>query len=87
MRSGRISPINFPRSKPEMWFQDMAKSGIYVDHMFLEMAAEVLERDIVVIPLHSQNNGDLFHVISAGLLTGGGRGENVPIFLGKFTLL
>ena len=70
-----------------MWFQDMAKSGIYVDHMFLEMAAEVLERDIVVIPLHSQNNGDLFHVISAGLLTGGGRGENVPIFLGKFTLL
>ena len=66
-----------------MWFQDMAKSGIYVDHMFLEMAAEVLERDIVVIPLHSQNNGDLFHVISAGLLTGGGRGENVPIFLGK----
>ena len=27
LRAGRISPINFPRSKPEMWFQDMAKSG------------------------------------------------------------
>ena len=66
-----------------MWFQDMARSGKFVDHMWFEMAAEVLERDIVLIPLHPQNNGDLFHIISAGLLSGSGRGSNVPIFIGN----
>ena len=81
-KSGVLASIQLS-PKPEMWFQDMAKSGKFVDHMWLEMAAEVLERDIVLIPLHPQDNGDIFHIISAGLLSGSGRGSNVPIFLGN----
>ena len=66
-----------------MWFQDMARSGKFVDHMWFEMAAEVLERDIVLIPLHPQNNGDprnkwKFEVLTSSMDRDGRNGRTLP---------
>ena len=80
IRSGQLCPsiLNFEHEK---WCQEMAKRGKWVDHSWLEMAAQYLNRDIVIIPLHPLPEGRLYHLISAGLLNGSGRGRNAPIFI------
>ena len=86
--SGQISPVNL-NNKVDEWCEKMAMSGTYVDHTWFEMAAQMLDSDVVIVPLHAFP-GNPCHIISAGLLghDGYGRdvrhGKNVPIFIGKY---
>ena len=86
IRSGQLCPsiLNFEHEK---WCQEMAKRGKWVDHSWMEMAAQYLNRDIVIIPLHPLPEGRLYHLISAGLLNGSGRGRNAPIFIGNYCII
>ena len=83
--TGQISPVNL-NNKVDEWCEKMARSGTFVDHTWFEMAAQILDSDVVVISLHP--TGDPCHVIPAGLLSHDGYGEvrhgrNFPIFIGK----
>ena len=80
-KSGQISS-KLLRLAGDEWCERMVRSGAPTDHTFLEMAAQVLDTDLVIIPLHPLPSGDPFHLISAGLLSDGSRGRNVPIFIG-----
>ena len=83
IRSGQLCPSYF-NYKPDEWCQKMRKRDAWVDHSWLEMAAQYLDRDIIIIPLHTLASGELYHLISAGLLSGQGRGRNAPIFIGNY---
>ena len=83
IRSGQLCPSYF-NYKPDEWCQKMRKRDAWVDHSWLEMAAQYLDRDIVIIPLHTLASGELYHLISAGLLSGQGRGRNDPIFISNY---
>ena len=80
--SGTMDPVQVGNN-PDEWFESMAKDGTYVNHTFIEMAALILDSDIVVVPLHGTDSLPC-HIIRAGLLSNGGRGKNCPIFLGYF---
>ena len=82
VRSGHLAPIQL-NNNPDEWCVKMARVGTFTDHTFLEMAAKMLNTDIVILPLHAISTGDPFHLISAGLLGDGGRGKYVPIFIGN----
>ena len=84
LRSGHLDP-SLLNNKPDEWCRSMARRGVWVDHSFLEMAAQYLDRDIVILPLHPLPRGQLYHLISAGLLNGGGRGRNAPCFIGNYS--
>ena len=86
IRSGQLCPsiLNF---KVVEWCQKMTRKGTWVDHSWLEMAAQYLDRDIVILPLHPLPGGEMYHLISAGLLSGNGRGRNAPIFIGNYVIL
>ena len=81
IRSGQLCPSHF-NYKHEEWCQNMKKRDVWVDHSWLEMAAQYLNKDIVIIPLHTQASGEIYHLISAGLLSGQGR--YTPIFIGNY---
>ena len=86
--SGQISSVNL-NNKVDEWCEKMAMSGTYVHHAWFEMAAQMLDSDVVIVPLHAFP-GNPCHIISAGLLghDGYGRdvrhGKNVPLFIGKY---
>ena len=84
LRSGQLCPsiLNF---RQDEWCRNMVKRDTWVDHSWLEMAAQYLDRDIVVIPLHTLPGGQRYHLISAGLLSGNGRGKNPPCFIGNYS--
>ena len=49
---GRIAWPNDPAvGSPEDWEKKMKTSGIFADHITLQIAANVLNRDIIVIPV------------------------------------
>ena len=84
--TGQMSPANL-NNKVEEWSEKMAVSGTFVDHTWFEMAAQMLDSDVVVIPLHAAE-GDPCHIIPAGLLCHSGygavrHGQNLPIFIGN----
>ena len=70
-------------NNPDDWCDSMEQDGTYIDHTFMEMSAQVLDSDIVIVPLHGTDSIPC-HVIRAGLLGNGGRGRNPPIFIGYF---
>ena len=85
--SGRMSSANLNNNADE-WCESMARKGRFVDHTWFEMAAEMLDCDVCVIPLHPLPSNPC-HIIQAGLLDHNGYGElrhgrNLPIFIGYF---
>ena len=69
------------------WVTKMSKSGVFVDHLWMEMAAQILDVDVVIVPFHRLPSGPC-HIKPAGLLANSGvgdvyHGKNLPIFIGN----
>lgn len=73
-----------PDANPvDAWCSKMMKNGEFVDNIFIQIFAEMIQSDVIIIPVHGESAAN-------GLCTvvkGGGNdtpGSNCPIFLGFF---
>lgn len=69
------------------WVTKMSKNGVFVDHLWMEMTAQILDCDVVIVTLHRLPSGPC-HIKPAGLLANSGvgdvyHGKNLPIFIGN----
>ena len=67
----------------------MAKNGVFIDHAFLKGIANMLNRDIVILPVHTESASEngLAHFIKGGNPMNANPavpGQRLPIFLGYF---
>ena len=50
----RLAP-EFLEPSPAVYLQTMAKDGIFIDNLFLQYFAKLVEKDIIILPVHPQS--------------------------------
>ena len=81
--TGRLDWPYEDNETPEDWIEKMKRSGEFGDHIFLQLTANVLNRDIIIIPTFR----DPAHIQASGftIITSAHKNNQDPLFLLQFS--